>query len=131
MKEGIHPDWDDSPVRVPPRTRLYHLDPIGRGTPMVECLSSYIHRLAEAHGLPTWVLVCRELAPRFRRMSILASNGHCDLFGKLGMTINGNNDTSREAVAILQELTGQMELSFLTFSRLGSLVAEHRILQRT
>jgi hypothetical protein len=64
-------------------------------------------------------------------MSILASNGHCDLFGKLGMTINGNNDTSREAVAILQELTGQMELSFLTFSRLGTLVAEHRILHRT
>jgi hypothetical protein len=44
MKEGIQPEGDDSPVDVPPRTRLYHLDPIGRGTPMVECLSSYIHR---------------------------------------------------------------------------------------
>jgi len=130
MKKGIQPEWDESPTLVPPRTRLYQLDPIGHGTAMVECLSSYIHRLAEAHGLPTWVLVCRELAPQFRRMSILASNGHCDLFGNLGMTINGNNDTAREAIGILHHLTGQTELSFLTFCRLGSLVAEHRILHR-
>ena len=39
---------------------------------MVECLSSYIHRLAEAHGLPTWILVCKELAPRFGQWSLLA-----------------------------------------------------------
>src|SRR5437773_2093691 len=104
MKEEGQAEWDESPVFVPPRTRLYRLEPIGLETPMVECLSSYIHRLAEAHGLPTWVLVCRELAPRFRRKSILASNGHCDLFGKVGMTINGNNNTALEAIAILEAL---------------------------
>lgn len=128
MKEGIQPDWDESPVLVPSRSRLYRLEPIGLGTPMVECLSSYIHRVAEAHGLPTWVLVCREVAPRFHRRSILTSNGHCDLFGKLGMTVNGNNDTALETIAILEKLTGQTKLSFLTFCRLGALVAEHRIL---
>jgi hypothetical protein len=95
-------------------TRLPTLVPIGLGTPMVECLSSYIHRLAWAHGLPTWVLVCREIAPRFRRQSILTSNGHCDLFGRVGMTINGNNGTAREAIAVLESLTGQTPLHSLT-----------------
>lgn len=131
MSLDIQPDWDESPVAVPPRARLYRLEPIGLGTPMVECLSSYIHRLAAAHGLPTWVLVCRELAPRFQRKSILASNGHCDLFGKVGMTITGNNDTALEMVAVVQALTGQTMLRSMTFCLLGELVAEHRILRST
>lgn len=131
MKEEIQLNWDESPVFMPPRTRLYRLEPIGLGTPMVECLSSYIHRLAEAHGLPTWVLVCKELAPRFGQWSLLASNGHCDLFGKLGMTINGNNDTALEIIAILKKLTGYNDLSSLTFCRLGALVAAGRILRKT
>ena len=131
MKEEIQLNWDESPVLLPPRSRLYRLEPIGLGTPMVECLSSYIHRLAEAHGLPTWILVCKELAPRFGRWSLLASNGHCDLFGKLGMTINGNNDTALEISAILKSLTGHSGLSALTFCRLGALVAAGRILRKT
>jgi hypothetical protein len=126
---GLH--WDDSPVLMPTRTRLYRLEPIGLGTPMVECLSSYIHRLAEAHGLPTWILVCKELAPRFGQWSLLASNGHCDLFGELGMTINGNNETALEFTAILKHLTGHSDLSSLTFCRLGALVAAGRILRKT
>jgi len=130
MKEEIQLNWDESPVLTPPRSRLYRLEPIGLGTPMVECMSSYIHRLAEAHGLPTSVMVCRELAPRFRRSSVLASNDHCDLLGKLGMSINGNNLTAQEVVAILNDLTGYKNLSLLTFCRLGALVAEHRILRK-
>ena len=46
--------WNEPPVAAPPRTRLYRLEPIGLGTSMVECVSSYIHRLAAAHGIPTW-----------------------------------------------------------------------------
>lgn len=129
MKEGIQPDWDESPVLVPPRSRLYRLEPVGVGTSMVECLSSYIHRLAEAHGLPTWVVVCREIAPHFHRKSIAGPNGHCDLFSKMGITINGNNRSAREMVEIIESLTGRKDLRRLTFSPLGSLVAEHRIMR--
>src|SRR6185295_13941056 len=62
---------------------------------------------------------------------IMGSNGYCDLFGRVGMTINGDNDTARECITILEALTGQKSLRPLTFSRLGNLVAEHRILRRT
>ena len=62
---------------------------------------------------------------------MLTANGHCDLFGKVGITINGNNDTAREAVAVLQMLTGQPMVRDMTFCRLVGLVAAHRILRGT
>ena len=34
-----------------PRTYLYHLEPLGIGTPLVESLTSYIGRLAAAHAV--------------------------------------------------------------------------------
>ena len=83
---------------MPPRTRLYHLEAIGVGTAMVECLSSFIHRLAEAHGLPTWVFARHELAPHFQGKPILGSRGGCRLLGKMGLAINGNNASALEAV---------------------------------
>ena len=47
----------------PPRTRLYHLAPIGVGTPAVESLTGYLMRLAEAHCVSTGALVSAELLP--------------------------------------------------------------------
>ena len=120
MNSQFQENWDEPLLATPPLTKLYNLGPIGLGTLMVECLSSYIRRLSDAHGVPTWVLVNREFAPRFQRKSIIAANGHCDLFGKMGMTINGNNASAREAVAILERLTGAKTLPSLTFSRLGN-----------
>ena len=131
MKPATLKILDESTVLAPPRSRLFKLEPIGLGTPMVECLASYIHRLAAAHGVPTWVLACRELASRFERKSIIGPNGYCDLFGSVGMSINGVYGAALETAAILQDLTGQSNLRSLTFITLGNLVAEQRILRRT
>lgn len=131
MNDEFAMGWDELPLIPQERSRLYALEPLGVGTSQVECLTSYIHRLADAHGVPAWVLVCRELAPRFSRKSMLAANGHCDLFGRVGLTINGNNHTAREAVSILEALTGHARIRSLTFCQLGGLVAEHRIVRGT
>ena len=96
---------------------------------MVECLSSYIHRLARAHGLPVSVIVCREIAPLCHRKSIAGNNGNYDLFSKMGITINGNNGSAREIVEILNLLTGRKDLRRLTFLPLGSLVSRFRIMR--
>ena len=48
---------------LPPRSRLYHLAPIGVGTPNVESLTGYVARLAEAHNVHTRTLMARELLP--------------------------------------------------------------------
>lgn len=39
--------WDLSRPKIPPRSRLYHLEPVGVGTPYVESLTGYMARLGE------------------------------------------------------------------------------------
>src|SRR5208283_2247871 len=55
--------WDLSDVKLPPRSRLYNLDPVGLGTGFVESLTSYFSRLAEAHSVSAGALNHRELLP--------------------------------------------------------------------
>lgn len=130
MNDGFATTWDDTPVLLPERSRLYRLAPIGLGTALVESAASYIHRLAAAHGLPTWVLVRHELAPRFRRPSVALPNGHCDLFGPMGATINGNNPTAAEMASILEALTGQGGLINLTFKPWAWGLSTGRLIRR-
>ena len=53
---AILESWDLTVPDVPPRARFYPLEPIGIGTPLVEGLTSYLLRLAEAHGVPVGAL---------------------------------------------------------------------------
>nr|WP_236116925.1 TniQ family protein [Hassalia byssoidea] len=48
---------------IPPRSRLYNLEPIGIGTPYVESLTGYVIRLAEQHCITTRQLLLNEIAP--------------------------------------------------------------------
>src|SRR5437016_2319425 len=43
--------WDCEPPALPPRSRLYALEPIGIGTPHVESLTGYVSRIADAHAV--------------------------------------------------------------------------------
>lgn len=129
MNSSVQVERSEPLVVVPPRTRLYRLEPIGLGTAMVESLASFIHGLAEAHGVPTWVFVRRELAPRFQRETILGSRGGCDLLGKMGSAINGNNGSALEAVQILEMLTGHGSVCCLNFSKFDGLLAGRKLLR--
>lgn len=60
--QGVFESWDCTPTVLPPRSRLYALEPIGVGTPFVESLSSYVIRLADAHAVSVGDLVGRELS---------------------------------------------------------------------
>src|SRR6266568_1821109 len=55
--------WDVTTPSIPPRSRLYRLEPIGVGTSSVECLASYIARLAEAHCVTLKALMMHEIFP--------------------------------------------------------------------
>ena len=55
--------WAPAHAAPPPRSRLYHLEPIGIGTPEVESLSSYLNRLAQAHCVTVNTLIAHELLP--------------------------------------------------------------------
>jgi len=48
-----------------PRTGLYQLPPVGVGTGLIESLTSYITRLAQAHDVSTNTLLAKYLRFRF------------------------------------------------------------------
>ena len=56
--------WDLKPPTFSPRSRLFHLVPIGIGTPHVESLTSYVSRLAVAHSVPPGTLLAIEIGPK-------------------------------------------------------------------
>src|SRR5258708_37289702 len=55
--------WDLGTLSLPERSRLYHLKPVGIDTPLVENLTSYIIRLAEAHCVLPKTLITKEVLP--------------------------------------------------------------------
>src|SRR3954470_10698817 len=67
-----------------PRSRLFSLEPIGVGTRLVESLTGYVARLAEAHHLSVAILFGYELAPlackEYLRRAILRSKYPCRIF---------------------------------------------------
>lgn len=122
--------FDDLQPRVPERSRLYRLPRISRDSGLIESLTSYIARLAAAHCLPLWVLVVREIAPLFKRKSIVNSRqGHCDLVGRFGAAINGNNATAIEAANAVELLTCQTDLRNLTMLVAGEYLAQTPLLR--
>ncbi len=56
--------WELKPPTFSPRSRLFHLVPIGIGTPHVESLTSYVSRLAVAHSVPPGTLLAIEIGPK-------------------------------------------------------------------
>src|SRR5881628_1288542 len=65
--QTAYESWDFTRPVLPPRSRLYSLEPIGIGTPLCESLSGYIARLADAHAVSVGDLVGRGL-PRLPRI---------------------------------------------------------------
>lgn len=59
--------WDlETPnPKLPKRSHLYSLQPIGIGTPTVESLTSYLSRLAEAHNIALCFLIQYAITPWF------------------------------------------------------------------
>jgi hypothetical protein len=101
-------------LAIPPRSKLYSLEPVGVGTGMVESLTSYIARLAEAHNLKLSTFVSRVLSPLSKLTGVAGIGGHHDVLRHLGASLNGTGSTSAECVKILESLTLRRLLRELT-----------------
>ena len=55
--------WNLAPRALPPRSRLYSLQPMAIGTSRVESLTSYMMRLAETHTVSVRTLILWEIFP--------------------------------------------------------------------
>ena len=106
-------------LRIPQRSRLYSLKPIGIGTPFTESLSSYLTRLAQEHCLPLKKLITGEIAPvilgDLYQPEIL-SKSVSSIFGNSDAkpAINGMREMTRSLVDTLENLTLRQDLKFLS-----------------
>jgi len=117
-------------LRVPPmapRTRLYHLEPIGLATPVVERLTGYVMRLAEAHCVSTSALVTGEVLPAMKPQG-LGARPAATWLENHGPHFNGTGDTAKQAVEALTRLTGRRDLAFLTLWPWREVLAPHGLL---
>lgn len=110
--------WNLEKPLIPKRSRLYQLEPVGIGTPLVESLTSYIARLAKAHCVLPGVLMERELAPFLKKVAgsielLDERNSRTGVFGHTG-TLNGIGVMAADWVRALHTLTMRNDLHFLT-----------------
>lgn len=110
--ESISSEPVPTELLIPRRSRYYHLDPLGIGTPYTESLTSYIQRLAEAHSLHTGTLVAKEIYPRLTSSFSFERSGS-DFF-KRSNTLNGTGKFSLKCIRALENLTFKDSLRFHT-----------------
>ncbi len=121
--------WDLQKPAIPPRSRLYHLEPIGISTPYVESLTGYIARIAEAHCVSIRHLLLAEIAPMIKegydfkndkggRINNLFSSG------KNRKTLNGTAIITTRLVQALEALTLRSDLRYLTMLTWTNVIAD-------
>ena len=105
---------DISEPLLPARSRLYHLEPVAFGTGMVESLTSYFSRLAEAHSVTPGVLHHHEVLPRGagrRNMFSCSLNFRARSFTA---SLNSAGRVARKFASVLGGLTARTDLDCLT-----------------
>lgn len=106
-------------LEIPKRSRLFHLEPIGVGTPFTESLSSYLCRLAQEHCVTPQKLIMGEIAPLLmgdKYNSEMLSKNVSTLFGNSDgkPALNGMREMTKSLVDVLEKLTLRQNLKFLS-----------------
>lgn len=112
--------WDLTLRVLSPRSRLYAPAPEGIGTALVESLSSYAARLADAHAVSTADLVRRELSRHTSPPLIFYSHD-----------MNGLGRSAARWVETLERVTCRSDLRYLTFLPFKHLFSNQLFLRRT
>src|SRR5213593_1488926 len=132
--QTAYESWDFTRPVLPPRSRLYSLEPIGIGTPLCESLSGYIARLADAHAVSVGDLVGRGLSPFASNPLVYPysdrSNADSHGFRARSYAINGLGDVSKTWVDVLQMATLRTDLCFLTLLPFQDFFWPHAIFRR-
>jgi TniQ len=129
---NAYEEWDLSPLPVPVRSALYILEPMGVRTPWVECLTSYIARLAAAHCVYPGVLLEKMVIPLIPGYS-QPSKSHY-LFRRDGNNSNLFNFSSFGAFSLIKALHTLMpssDLSRLVFTFVSNVVHTHALIRAT
>jgi len=125
-KQGeVYKEFDHSEPQIPLRSKLFSLEPIGIGTPFVESLTSYLHRLSEAHCLPVTILIKLFVIDRFP-----TPTDYYD-YTKHIRQINGVSYKAVETISVVQSLTQRNDLSSLTLVNWSNVIPLHKLLRHS
>lgn len=117
---------------IPPRSRLFHLAPIGVGTPEVESLTGYLKRLADAHCVPVYQLALHEIVPLLSGDWASKDHAHLStLLGRMARTLNGPEAAAGAWVGALARLTLRSDLRPLTLQAWSGLLPAGGLLRHT
>lgn len=111
---ATYENWDMAVPVIPPRSRFFNLCPAGFGTSMVECLTSYISRLAQAHSVTPGVLYNREVmkhGPTHRNMFARRVKADARSFT---CCINAAGGVATDLVSAIEKMTARNDLQYLT-----------------
>ena len=109
-----------------PRTRLNYVPSIGCGTPLVESLTGYVMRLAEAHCGTTSALVTDVLLPPIKPQGC-ETRPAADWLADYDPPFNGMDTRAGQAAAWL--LTGRHDLRALTLPSCAKELAPHGLIR--
>ena len=123
FKAYPHLDTDASPLS--PRSRLFRLEPIGIGTPDVECLTSYVARLAAEHCVSPRKLLCKEVLAPAGKATVHYSTS--SIFS--ASLINGMGQLAALTVNTLERLTLRDDLRYMTMLSWGNVLSTHLLLR--
>jgi hypothetical protein len=97
------------------RTRMYHLRPLGMGTPLIESLTGYIIRLASAHVVSPRALLHKELGPLVRSSRSASDGSHYyPNFVYDAHCLNGMTESAEKWAAAVAAATGMDNIRLLT-----------------
>lgn len=109
---------------IPPRSRLYHLEPVGVGTPHVESLSGYASRLAGEHSTTLYYLFSEEVAPLIGKPGTISGRVSFASFSKAA---NGLGVTATDLVEVFERLTLRRDLRFTTLLPWAGLISSKNL----
>ncbi len=115
--------WRITPPTLPTRSRLYSLVPMGIGSSLVESVTSYMMRIADAHAVSSGILIREEIFP-----NLIACPKHL-AFAALH-SLNGLGPCFAQWVGILEILTARNDLRALTLLPWRGVLAADGVLRR-
>lgn len=128
--------WRITQSAIPPRSRLYSLEPLGSGTSYVESATSYLIRLSAAHSVSVGTLFYREIIPLaypqfLSKKDFLSRPGIIvgGSFVELAISANGAGIVAEKLTEALGALTLRKDLRYSTMLTWGGALSNVRLLR--
>lgn len=131
-KFHVYDSWDVSPPKLSSRSHLFRLKPVGIGTLLSESFTGYIARLAGQHNVSVAGLFDHCLAPASNKSYLNLKHqkhpsGAFRRFSPATRSLNGLGATAKDWVEVLEKLTKQSGLRYLTMLRWQNVLSEHSL----